>query len=990
MFFVSAVRSAGGAASYFASDNYYTQGENADASVWGGRGAADLGLNGRVDKDAFENLLNSVLPDGTIVNEHENKRAGLDLTFSMPKSASVLAYIGGDERILQANRNAVRVAMGWVEKNAAEVRTYERDAKNGDPVRTGNLVYAMFEHDTSRALDPQAHIHVVVAAMSKTAAGTWKALWNGEIYKNNSTIGSIYNAELRSQLKDLGYETRTTGKHGQFEIVGVPNKVIQEHSQRRTEILEKSAELGITSPQGQDQVVRRTRDDKVVVEDHQALRQGWIDKTEALGYDARTTVDQAKSRGSSVERPFDVESLKTFVGNAQQALSQYLRPNDPLATNGLARLGLSPVALRSEMAVASAIRILGQNEAAFTKSDIAKKALDLGFAGVTIDRAETHIAALIGKGELIEGKSTRIDGVVTKVTTPEHIRLEREVLAQVELGRGSGGVVLKAGDAELALGSVDHARLVEPRTLNDEQMQAAVSALSSQDRVFVIQGVGGAGKTTMVDTMARVVEDQGKEIIGLAIAATAAKKLGNEANIATDTVSAFVNQYIRAANRGYGPDFDKAKAELSNKLIFLDEGSMAGTQQTLNLLKIAKAFDVGKFYALGDREQLLAIEHGNPFASMQSAKVDMALLPTSMRQQTEHMKVVAQEARNRNIAGSFKALGERMVEAGPSFLQVAAEKWLALPDEARKTTDIYTSGRNARAEINTLVQAGLKKEGTLKGDGITVMTLQPVNLSREEMRYAHHYEAGMTLDVVRAGVAGRLGKGRFEVVSTDKQGRVWVNGPNGKQSFYPDKLPPDLQNDVLRLSERQNIKVHEGDTLRMGSRDKEREIFKSDRAKVLDVAKDKVKIQLDNGKILEVKPTDPLMQSSGLSYALNMHQAQGETQTNAIGALNSNERNLSTSRLFYVMVTRVRQNIEIITNNVGQLQRALETNMGDKNIALEVTGRQHMPQAKTTSAQVRFHPSKVDTFHPSEQRAVPEEHRGPQIPAPEKVKERGL
>lgn len=990
MFFVSAVRSAAGAANYFAKDNYYTQGENGDASVWGGRGAAALGLSGIVDKDVFEALLNSELPDGTIVNEHENRRAGLDLTFSMPKSASILAYVGGDERILQANRNAVEKAMGWVEKNAAEVRTYEKDSKNGNAVRTGNLVYAMFEHDTSRALDPQAHIHVVVAAISQTAQGAWKALWNGEIYKNNSTIGSIYHASLRAEIEKLGYETRLTGKHGQFEIVGVPQKAIQEHSQRRQEILEKADSLQISTPQGMLEVAKRTRDDKVAVEDHEALRQEWIERTEAVGYDARETVQQAQSRKITPERVFDRSSLANFVSSAQETLSQYLRPNDPLATNGMARLGLTPTQLRTEMAVASAIRILGQNEAAFEKSAIAKKALDLNFSNVTIDAVEARMDALVSKGELIEGRSTRIDGVITKVTTPEHIALEKQVLNEIELGRGQGKALTGEGTAARDLSELDPARLVKPVALNDEQLGAASRALASPDRIFIIQGVAGAGKSTLVDGMARLAEDNGKQIYGLAIANEMVKKLREDSNIKAESVSAFVNQHLRGALKGSGPQFEASKAALADKIIVLDEASMSGTKQTLDLLTIARAFDIEKIIPLGDREQLLPVEHGNPFASMQAAKTDMAILPTGMRQQTAHMKTIVEAARNRDIGTAFAAMGSRLVEAGPDFLKAAADKWLSLTPEMRAQTDIYTSGRDARAQINAMVQTGLKNEGTIKGEGVDINTRLPVNLSREEMRFAHNYEAGFTLDVIRAGVVGRLGKGRYEVVSVDPKGRVWVNGPNGKQSFSPDKIPPDLKNDVLRLSEPLPIKVHEGDALRFGDTDKKAEIYKADRATVISAEKDKITVRLEDGRIHEMKPTDPLMQTASLKYALNMHQAQGVTEQHAIGALNSNERNLSTSRLFHVMVTRVRQNIEIFTNNASQLQRALETNMGDKAIALDVTGQLKMPQAKVTTATIQFHPSQKSTFEHSEVRAYPDEHKGKQLPVPEKTKDLGL
>jgi conjugative relaxase-like TrwC/TraI family protein len=101
-------------------------------------------------------MLNGILPSGRGVAQVENRRAGLDLTFSMPKSASVLAYVAGDKRMLAANMAPVQKTMAWVEKTSPKVA---RTSRAKVPVRAGNLVYALFQHDTSRALDPQAHVH---------------------------------------------------------------------------------------------------------------------------------------------------------------------------------------------------------------------------------------------------------------------------------------------------------------------------------------------------------------------------------------------------------------------------------------------------------------------------------------------------------------------------------------------------------------------------------------------------------------------------------------------------------------------------------------------------------------------------------------------------------------------------------------------------------------------------------------------------------------
>jgi conjugative relaxase-like TrwC/TraI family protein len=487
------------------------------------------------------------------VNANENRRFGLDLTFSMPKSASVLAYVGGDERILEANQKAVKAAMAWVEKNVAEARVYSRDAKNGDPVRTGNLVYAMFQHDTSRLLDPQAHIHVVVAAITQMADGAWKALWNGEIYKHNSVIGSIYHAALRSELEQLGYATKPTGKHGQFEVEGVPKPVLEAHSQRREEILAKADQLGIDTPAGLREVSKRTRDDKVVVEDHDGLKQTWIEKTEGLGYDAAAVVEQARGRAIKPERPMSLSGLRGGIDGTLGVIKLYLRPNDPLTSNGLARIGLLPREIRTQMAVASAIRILGQNEATFQHAQIAKTALDLGLSGVTIEGVEARMAVLKERGELVEGKSTRLDGVVTTLTTPEHIKMEREVVAWIDKGRGDGTPLMDYDAAVRSLQGLDPSRLMQGVALSDEQLHATASALSSSDRTMAIQGVAGAGKSTIIDRLARVLEDGGRQLHGIAIAGDMVKKLREDSNIEAETVSAFVHKHLAGALRGEGP-----------------------------------------------------------------------------------------------------------------------------------------------------------------------------------------------------------------------------------------------------------------------------------------------------------------------------------------------------------------------------------------------------------------------------------------------------
>lgn len=663
MLSVASVSSAGGAANYFAKDDYYVGDGPAELSEWGGKGAEVLGLSGPVSKEDFERVLDGKLPDGTVVNDHEKRQNGTDLTFSMPKSASLLAQLGGDQRILAAQHDAVKATMAYLEKRFAETRDYSRNSK-GEPVITGKLVYALFQHDTSRKLDPQNHTHAVIAALTQTKDGKWQALHNVEIWKNNSVLGSIYNAALRTGLETLGYQTELTGKHGQFEIKGVSREVVQAFSQRSMEIDAKAKELGVSTPQGRDAVVVKTRDPKLNPDDKQALRAEWADRARGLGFDAKAIVDQARARANDGrETPLGTpERVQAALGELRETAKVYTRPADELTTNGLRRVTLTPTQLRTEMATASAVRVIGERETSWTRGELVKTALDLGLKGVTAEGVEARMDALVASGRMLEGESTRLDKAVDKYTTPEHAAIERATLANVASGKGQSPGMIDAGEAPARLREV-----AGPHELNAEQIAAGVLALSSDDRTVVIQGVAGAGKTTLISAIASVAHQEGREVIGLAFANKMVNDLRNDTElrkpggelvqggIEAKTVSSFVNQHLRAALHGEGPAFEASREALQGRVLVLDEASLVANKPMNDVLTIANRLGVEKLVMIGDKAQLQPIEAGKSFSLIQSDGPAMARLDTSLRQRTDHMKEAAARSRSRSGANAMPA-----------------------------------------------------------------------------------------------------------------------------------------------------------------------------------------------------------------------------------------------------------------------------------------------------------------------------------------------
>ncbi|MDK2759627.1 MAG: conjugative relaxase [Blastomonas fulva] len=357
---------------------------------------------------------------------------------------------------------------------------YER-SRSGEPQKTGNLVYALFAHDTSRALDPQGHIHAVVANLTRDPKGTWKALWNGEIWKNNTTIGQFYHAAFRAQLQKLGYETEAAGKHGSFEIKGVPSEVIKEFSQRREDILTKVAELGIASPQGQDRVTVNTRDPKLAVEDRAALAEAWQDRAVALGFDGTTLIAEARARAEVQARPTFRETATAALGEISTRIGAALRTPSSLAVSGAAALFLPADTIKAQHATASAIRHLSEREAAFSPQAILSAALGFQIKGLEGSAVVERIGELIREGHLIPGKSERLDGHFDLVTTPAALAMEQKILDTIDRGQGEGRVRAPSNASCSPIRRIEATAARSPRSMIYSDLRASKPTRSRDD-----------------------------------------------------------------------------------------------------------------------------------------------------------------------------------------------------------------------------------------------------------------------------------------------------------------------------------------------------------------------------------------------------------------------------------------------------------------------------------------------------------------------------
>ncbi len=957
MLSVASVRSASGAANYygkddFASADYYAGKDAGEVSIWAGAGAEAVGLTGDVGKADLERTLNGELPSGEKVGQVENRRAGIDLTFSAPKSVSLMAYVAGDKRILGkdgAHMAAVRQTMAWVEKNLTQGRK-DIDGRKV-PIASGNLTYGLFQHDTSRALDPQAHIHAVIANMTRMPDGKWQALHADKIWAGNTVIGSIYHAYLRSEMEKLGYKIEATGKHGTFEIAGVPKDVIDAFSQRRADILATAEGLGLKSAQGLRSVTARTRDPKLNVEDRAGLQRDWQDKAAGLGFDGKQILRDAEREvaGQShvVSGPLDrgYQMISEAVQSARALVGHLLATPDPLVDRAVARIVVSPAAARAQFAVASAVRIHAQREAAFDTDRLGKTALDLHLKGVTIEHIENRITQLVGRGLLIPGQVRDHETTYTAVTTREGLATEERILGEMERGRGTASAIVAAADAP------DRLQAASPHELNPGQLAAATMIIASEDRIVVVQGVAGAGKSTMLQAVARVAEAEGRKVLGLAFQNKMVADLKEGAGIEAQTIASFI-----WANERFLVEPDSAAArlrrdELKNTIIAVDETSMVSSADMLKLVRITETLGIDRLALVGDRQQLSSIDAGKAFAMLQAGGAATARMDKNIRQRTDTLRTVAALANVGKASQALRVLGDKVIETkGEDPAAHAAERWLNLSPAEREVTAVFASGRVARQTINADIQAGLRNEGVLTGSGETVSVYESVNATREELRYAHTYKQGQTLHVTGNVPEVSLRRGTFQVTRTFANGKVEIEGNGRRHRFEPGKIDPRITIERLQLSTKADITLHEGDRIRWTANDKDRGMLNSALARVLDTKDGHITVELANKDVVTLAPGDPMLARLDLAYSLNMHMAQGITTDKAITVMASYEQNLSNQRLFNVGVTRVRDDLTVVVDDSKKLMARLDRNAGNKTSALETLGRLDIdgPGARTT------------------------------------------
>lgn len=486
MLSISNVQNSAGAANYYeAKDDYYSA-TGRESGVWFGSAAAALGLAGAVNHSAFAELLEGKLPNGSSIHRAAGgHRGGTDLTFSAPKTVSLMALLGGDERVMIAHSIAVNRALQRAQAKAGFRVTVDGVTTHQT---SGNLLVAQFTHELSRACDPQLHTHCVVLNASQRPDGQWRALDNEPLYRAKMLLGAIYRAELARELQDLGYEIRVTHPDGRFELADFDSQVVRAFSQRSQ-----------------------------AMEIHLAAKG---DRT--AGYSA---VEKKQAALATRLNKADVDrDLMAEVWGARLAeLGAKMPPLPNLQLEGPDAAALFAGAASS---IDGAIKHLSERQSTFTRDQLAQVALQFGVGQTGLREVITQLATLEAAGTLVASGEM--------LTTRGLQQEELDLLAAEKAERCQLPRLLSNGLQQLS-----------NSTLSMEQAAAVHHVVSINSRVIGVVGKAGTGKTTALATAVKALSAGGIKIMGAA-PSSAASRLLAEAGLQTATVPAFIHNKMGA------------------------------------------------------------------------------------------------------------------------------------------------------------------------------------------------------------------------------------------------------------------------------------------------------------------------------------------------------------------------------------------------------------------------------------------------------------
>ncbi len=725
-------------------EGYYSEGQES-VGVWGGRGAARLGLSGVVEQRQFDDLCDNKNPNSPS-GEHLTprtktaRRVGYDINFHCPKSVSLYFEMTNDGRVLAAFQDAVQETMRELE---VETRTRIRLDGQDSTRKTSELIWSTFIHHTARPVggvpDPHTHAHIVCFNGTYDAVeGRWKAIDISDIKRDATYYEAAFHARLAGTLQSAGFAIEKTA--GRWELAGIGAETLGKF-QERTQLIERMAEeFGITDDAEKDALGAKTREAKIKDLTRPELREVW-QRRMTPGEQAAL---EAVGRGE-VTSP-------TPATSARQSL-------DYAKLHGFER------------------------ESVISEKRLMAHALRHGVGSVSVEEVHREIERP-GNGLI-----TRDVGGQRLTTLPAILAEEKRMLAFAREGRGTCN--------RLAAG-----REIAGTLLSAEQRAAVRHVWDSRDRVMLVRGGAGVGKTTLMKEVVAGIEEHGTKVFAFAPSASASRgTLREEGFAGADTLASLLQGR-------------EARERVKGGVIWVDEAGQIGTRDLARLFEITEAAEA-RVLLTGDVRQHGPVARGDAMRLLQERSGCHVAEVLEIRRQAGAYREAVKALARGDVEAGFRKLDElgfiREVEGEERHRRMAADYLAALKGHKENKNEALCIAPTHRegAALTAEIRRGLKEQERL-GDGERKFARYTNrSLTEAERGDAVHYEAGDTVQLVQ-NVKGFARGERLTVAGRDESGGVLVARPGGAVVSLPLGQAGRLQ--VYRTGE---LPIAPGECLRV-------------------------------------------------------------------------------------------------------------------------------------------------------------------------------
>jgi DNA primase catalytic core len=655
-------------------------------------------------------------PEQKLEKEPTQHRAAWDMTIGAPKSVSLTAI--HDPRVRLAHDAAAKEAFGYIERSI-QVKMGGLNA----PQTTGQMVAALFQHDTARPVDgyaaPHLHTHGVIFNMSTDENGQTRALNPKELFYIQSAAEAVYQNRLALDLHRYGYELGY-GKNASIEIAGYSDEYLKAESPRTTEIEEEKARLGKFGQEANSNAALNTRAPK-------------------------------SDDSPEVVRAAHIEHAEKF-GNQHEQILAHARERGPILYSEEIR------AEKSDEAIAFAKGRLGERTTVMEDFEIHRDALKHGRGYITLSDVEQAFKR--AQSQFVRVQHWRTDAPNNRWTTPEMIAKERKILNFMAAGRDlpdrrSGFGPISGGDI-----TKDQFREKYKKHLNENQKKLVWDLINTQDRMVGVQGLAGTGKTHALDTVRFFAERYGYEVRGLAATSPAVKEM-LEAGVDATTIQSFLT--------------NKPKDQKAQRVRYylVDESSLADVHSIASLIERLNPLDRITF--VGDKQQLQSLGAGKVFEELQDAGMTTFKLSKIVRQIPEDYREVVQNLAHGKVVQALEMLEDHgrihsVPHQGDRYHAIAQ---VVASTEAGMRTLVVSPDNRSRLDISEAIRAE-KQAKDLMGQNIykTRILNQRGDLTETDLTFALSYQTGDVVHYRRDSAVGMKKEDYASVVKVEREGNM--------------------------------------------------------------------------------------------------------------------------------------------------------------------------------------------------------------------------